>query len=124
MKKGPLAAAALLLAACSEAGAQSQETPQPEAVQVAALTSKTKTRTMAECRVLADRTKKRACMIAAQDAQQALRDAQHATELAAVDRKIETERETGRELDTTNDVLSSEIDQIYREAAQSEDGDK
>ena len=59
-----------LLAACGpEAGAQqATQADRPEPIQVAAVTAETRSRTMAECRALADRTEKIACMTEARDA--------------------------------------------------------
>lgn len=107
-----LVLAGSLLAACGpEAGAQqATQVDRPEPIQVAAVRAETRTRTMAECRTLADRTEKIACMTEVRDALRA--------ENAAIDTAIETEREANEQRRTTVEGLTRGVE--LAEALQAE----
>jgi len=117
-----LALAGSLLAACGpEAGAQQvTQADRPEPVQVAAVTAETRSRTMAECRALADRTEKIICMTEARDALRA-ENAAKRLELAEDAETIAGQEQEATELATTGDVLRIVRD-VSREAARTEGG--
>lgn len=105
-----LLAGSLLVACGSEAGAHQTTAGSLEPAQ-AAVTTEPRILTMAECRALADRDEKISCMTAARDALRA--------ENSDLERELEAERETGRQLDATNEVLRVVRD-VSGEATQEE----
>lgn len=125
MARTPFSAAALFFTVCFlEAQAQHSDIVQADIDQEAPLTSETKIRTMAECRVLVDRTEKIACMTEARNAQQALRDVQHAAKLAALDRQLANEREESRELESTIGGFAKTLEIAERLEAEGEQQDQ
>lgn len=116
---GMAAILAPLLAACGpEAGAQQvTQADRPGPIQVAAVTTETRARTMDECRALADKTEKIACMTEARDALRAENAAmtqqreENAETIAMKRDVLETEQEANEQRRTTVAVLTNILEE-------------